>query len=500
MSDTAPITTTESTESASSKSSPKKKGLKVRPSKRQQQEKAKKAAVAKAPADEPVPEAVAENPPEPVVKREELPVQEDPVVEPAAPVVEEPEEEEATPTPPPADPVEEEEPAAQEEEPAAQEEEPAAQEEELEDTPVEEEEPLPEPTTAEEAAPPAPVPEPTTADEAPPAPVPEPTEEPPVNQNEEEVVENVMAEEQVAEPVEEVVEEVAETAEQPAPVEEAPPENRPSVASAEEEEEVVFEEEDVQFEVEGEGSTQDELRVLYQAALTKVLLMDLQSPDAVAVAIAARKLDNFFETPDHSVHTDCFCALGGHGLLLMLLQKWKDSRRIQERLFSCLAYLCKWARDNDTSVLSTVLIMRGMDLIADSMARFPDSSKLFVDCLVTITCLSRKEDLDRHTTTHDFITSAVPLVCKAIRSFPEVRDVLLNGCFALILFCKMALNEMKDLKGEAISVVGASLHHFPDDTEINKIAFSFLRNLGSMCGYEAEEEKKEVKEERRLGT
>ena len=47
----------------------------------------------------------------------------------------------------------------------------------------------------------------------------------------------------------------------------------------------------------------------------------------------------------------------------------------------------------------------------------------------------------------------------------------------------MNLDQIKDLKGEAISVVGASLQNFPDDTEINQIAFSFLFNLGSMCGY-----------------
>jgi len=290
-----------------------------------------------------------------------------------------------------------------------------------------------------------------------------------------------------------------------------PPEEEEEVAEEAAEEEAA-EEEAVEeavsadkFVVGGkEDMTEAELRVEYQAALSTVLLVELQNPDAPAVTTAAAKLDDFFQTEEHAVHTDCFCALGGHGLLLMLLQKWKDDQGIQELLFSCLANLSKWARNNDPNVISTILIMRGMDLIADSMQRFADSGKLYVDGLVTITCLCRKEELDRHATTRSSIIGAVPLVCKAIKAFPENRDVLNSGCHALKTFCEMNLDQIKDLKGEAISVVGASLQNFPDDHEINQIAFSFLFNLGSMCGYGADgtsapPAKKEAKQEETHG-
>lgn len=248
-------------------------------------------------------------------------------------------------------------------------------------------------------------------------------------------------------------------------------------------------------EISRDVTSEAEVKVDYQAALSKLLLMELQSPDSETVASAARKLDNFFQTDEHSAHTDCFCALGGHGLLLMLLQRWQDDQHIQECLFSSLSLLSIWARSNQPDVLSTILIMRGIDLIADSMKRFPDSGKLYVDCLVTITCLCRKEDFDRHATTRASIASAVPMVCQAIKSFPENRNVLFSGCRALIAFCEMKLDEIKALKGIAISVVGASLQNFPDDGEINTIAFSFLRNLGTMCGYTSDEAPKQSQTE-----
>ena len=309
---------------------------------------------------------------------------------------------------------------------------------------------------------------------------------------------------------EEEEEEEEEEKEAPPPPKPSPPTPAPEPAPAKAEEvvEEVVKEEKVEavgdkFVVEGEGEmAEEERKVEYQAALSGLLLGELQSAEKSVVAKAARKLDDFFQTEEHAVHTDCFCALGGQGLLLMLLQKWKDDQEIQEGLFSCLAQLCIWARNNPDparhpNILSTILIMRGMNLIADSMERFPDSSKLYVDCLVTITCLCRKEELDRHATTRSSITGAVPLVCKAIKAFPDNRDVLNSGCRALKAFCEMNLEQIKNLKGEAISVVGAALQNFPDDNEINKIAFSFLFNLGSMCGYGATSSNAEHKEEKK---
>ena len=301
--------------------------------------------------------------------------------------------------------------------------------------------------------------------------------------------------EEAAEATEEAQNEVVEFEAQE---EEAPP---PPPPPAEEEAPAKPAVDEGRFVVECEGKediSEEERRVEYQSALSKVLLMDLQSPEPGGVALASRKLEDFFLSEEHSKYTDCFCALGGQGLLLMLLQKWQDNQFIEERLFSCLSNLCMWAGENSPNVLSTVLIMRGMDLIADSMKRFPESGKLYVDCLVTITCLCRKEELDRHATTRASITGAVPLVCKAIKAFPENRDVLLSGCRALKAFCEMKLDQIKDLKGEAISVVGASLQNFPDDTEINTIAFSFLFNLGSMCGYGAGNETETKEEEKKV--
>jgi hypothetical protein len=197
---------------------------------------------------------------------------------------------------------------------------------------------------------------------------------------------------------------------------------------------------------------------------SKFLLEDLQSQQSHVVLTALRYLSASFVRNNKCQD---FCRLGGHGVLSVVMNNWKDHAAIQSLCCDCISRLLhntynpNTTENNKDNRLSQAFLDLGLvEFLTGVVERFPHEPTLQYRVTKVLKFLDIKSMIDDH--------DGIAMVLTLMTKFPLVPSLQELGCRFFQITLQLGFVTAAEIRTTALVPIAKAVQSHPNHLGIQK--------------------------------